>query len=197
MYVPCVRVKHFFVGRVEFFRLPAFNEDFRVAHMLRVVLKYALPHELIVPLPHDQERPLSIVPLPRTPRYLNPKGEPPKWLTRPKFLSAPSRWIPVKIWKTESYEETTTVGHPSPAKLEVGGSLEDRPTVESGGGPPLAPLAVPTALLSDLHAKRHRALATMRKYSQLKWQRLVTQYFCAWMNCSQCYVSVTDSRCYC
>ena len=61
--------------------------------------------------------------------------------------------------------------------VEVGGSLEDRPSVKSGEGPPLA----------GLHAKRHRALATMRKYSQLKWQRLVTQSFCAWMNCSKCF----------
>ena len=71
--------------------------------------------------------------------------------------------------------------------VEVGGSLEDRPTAQPVGGPPLTPPAVPTALLSGMHTKRHRDWATMKKYSQLKRQRLVTQSFCAWMNCSQCF----------
>ena len=51
--------------------------------------------------------------------------------------------------------------------VEVGVSSEDMPTAVPAEVPP--PL-VPTVLLSGLHVKRHRALATMRKYSQLKWQ---------------------------
>ena len=78
--------------------------------------------------------------------------------------------VPIKLWNVRIERALKWEPLDYTVGVEVGGLLEDRPTVESGGGPPLAPLVVPTALLSDLHTKRHRALAAMRKHSQLKRQ---------------------------